>query len=798
MADALTIQGMIDANVDVKTIEQVATEDMIVTARNGREFPSGPMASRLILEQGTIDAFLFLTKADLDTGNALGSDTPITLVDDDFGLVFNDETLNNNGYYQMRSGELVWLNLNASKQALAEIEQAKQAAIIAAASDATTKANAAQSAAITASQTYADTLNKKIIKTKSGKNLVNETALIAGFNLTVQGAPTASESNYLSEFITVSPSTAYSFTSVGSVCFYDAAKVFISRQANPSINLVTPSNAVYMRFVVFVSSLGKAQIEQGVLSTPYEAYTLAIDGKVVTGDSIKNSTVVNSNIKDFAINADKLDDVRWLNMHNTAKLVKGYTLVAGDGTAVTSSSSDLTEYIPCRPNTAHVAINFSRVAFYDSNKSFISLIPDTAFVTPVSAAYMRFSLSNLTSDRFQVNEGTVLPTTVPQLHRYSLTNMVEPIPTYKEVASSRKRIYSFTDAWLSWKNGDKFPIAFFGDSTTAGAGTSGGGLRDGSQGLGYDYIRPNSYPSVFQALIREATGNTQMRAYNAGFTGTTANYGLDNFDEIFGSAYADAKMIGISFGINDRAANNAAYKASFLPKMEAIIQKCLDRNIQPFLLTTQPVTIPYYTASGGGTDIEEVANNYKRDLANKYNLEIVDINKYGEEFMKYSSQLLLNNVMENNSSIIHFGDRGHKYTAELLFAHFCKRVIWTYTEGELLDYSTQKMESRLLYDNLVQFSSLNNGFKLGVNKTQSTATNLLYQDFYVFNAGRKQLNLTAYYASAVVGQYVLVDGVQTTITTQGQALGSLDLGLHRIRAYSSATTALDWLGFKLQ
>lgn len=129
MADALTIQGMIDANADVDTIEQAALEDMIVTARNGRKFPSAPRAIRLILEQGTIDAFLFLTKADLDTGNALGSETPVTLVDGDFALVLDDETLNNNGYYKMQSGELVWLNLNASKQALAEIEQAKQEAI---------------------------------------------------------------------------------------------------------------------------------------------------------------------------------------------------------------------------------------------------------------------------------------------------------------------------------------------------------------------------------------------------------------------------------------------------------------------------------------------------------------------------------------------------------------------------------------------------------------------------------------------------------------------------------------------
>lgn len=169
MAEAVTIQGMIDAGTDVDVIEKAANEDMIVIARNGREFPSAPRAARLILEQGTIDAFLFLTKADLDIGNALGSDTPVTLVDNDFALVLDDETLNNNGYYKMQSGSLVWLNLNASKQALAEIEQAKSAAIAAAATDAQTKAEAAQDAA----ETYADN-RLKLQRPIVGSNALSE------------------------------------------------------------------------------------------------------------------------------------------------------------------------------------------------------------------------------------------------------------------------------------------------------------------------------------------------------------------------------------------------------------------------------------------------------------------------------------------------------------------------------------------------------------------------------------------------------------------------------------------------
>lgn len=136
MAEALTIQGMIDANVDVNTIEQAANEDMIVTARNGREFASVPMASRIILEQGTIDATLETTKAALD------ADT--VLVDGDFALVYNDDDVDLNGYYQKQSGVWEYLPYNIQRQALNQIEQAKQAAIDAAAIDAQDKSDASK------------------------------------------------------------------------------------------------------------------------------------------------------------------------------------------------------------------------------------------------------------------------------------------------------------------------------------------------------------------------------------------------------------------------------------------------------------------------------------------------------------------------------------------------------------------------------------------------------------------------------------------------------------------------------
>ncbi|WP_252962964.1 SGNH/GDSL hydrolase family protein [Psychrobacter sp. PSP] len=800
MADALTIQGMIDANVDVNTIEQAALEDMIVTARNGREFPSAPRAVRLILEQGTIDAFLFLTKADLDTGNALGSDTPVTLVDDDFGLVLNDETLDNNGYYQMRQGELVWLNLNVARQGLEQIEQAKQAAIAAAATDAQNKANVAQSAAIAAAAT--NTSDKIALKLDGvvGKNLFDKTKSIAGLALNDTGGTFNTPGRNVSSYIAVKPNVAYSFSNINKAVFYDSNKAFVQLSNGANANVISATSAAFVRIDISDSSLNTAQIELGAVKTSYEAYRVIIADKAVTTAALQDNSVSSDKLQTAAVSAKHFADATFLNMHDASTLRKGLTISLTDGKTETPAASvDVTAYIPCKPSKAYIANEMSRVLFYRADGSFISASADKAFITPSDCTQLRFNLSSAVSYRFQLNAGTVLPSVIPQPYKFSLDKLHVTPQTKLDLNKTLARKYSFLDAWIAWRDGQKFPICFLGDSTTNGNGTTGFVYRDAGASLGQDYIAPSSYTSIFQSLIREITGNTQMRAYNAGFSGRNSTWALANIDAIMGEAYADAKMIGISHGINDRTASAALYATNFYREIEGLIKWCFEHGYQPFLMTTQPMTMPLYIGDGDGSDTEEVANGIKKTLADKYGLELVDVNKWGQDFMQYSTKPLLNNIMESGGNIIHFGDGGHKYTAELLFARFCQRCIWT-TTGEQLDYSTQLNKSDINHTYISQLAagSFKQGFKNQTLATHADATDKKYQEYWVFNASRQQLGLTAYYANAVVGQYVLVDGVQTTITMQGQSLGSLDLGLHKIKAYSSPTTALDWLGFKLQ
>lgn len=240
MAEALTIEQMINGSIDVDTIEQAALEDMIVTARNGREFPSAPRAVRLILEQGTIDATLFKTRVDLDSGNALGSETPVSLVDDDFALVFKDDDVDLNGYYQKQAGVWEYLPYNIQRQAINQIEQAKQAAIEVAATDAQNKANAAQEeAAIDASQ--------KILKSQVAYNFVETEELLSTRQkvtdsyINSAGVVTTSASRALTEYIPVTPDffieyDAYIAVGMSSIAAYDASGVFIKSLLSGTTN----------------------------------------------------------------------------------------------------------------------------------------------------------------------------------------------------------------------------------------------------------------------------------------------------------------------------------------------------------------------------------------------------------------------------------------------------------------------------------------------------------------------------------------------------------------------------------
>lgn len=107
MAEPITMQKLIDADVDVDTLGEFANEDKVVVSRKGRDYASAPMASRLVVENGLLGATPFSTYVAMAASS---------LANDSYAIVTNDTTTANNGFYQKKSGSWVLLQWNPSQQ----------------------------------------------------------------------------------------------------------------------------------------------------------------------------------------------------------------------------------------------------------------------------------------------------------------------------------------------------------------------------------------------------------------------------------------------------------------------------------------------------------------------------------------------------------------------------------------------------------------------------------------------------------------------------------------------------------
>lgn len=107
MSDLINAQQYKDALLDAATISDAANTDKTIISRKGFTYLSAPMATRLILEQGTIDATVFATRALMEAS---------LLLDNAYALVTDDSIDANNGYYQKRSGIWTYLKYNTANK----------------------------------------------------------------------------------------------------------------------------------------------------------------------------------------------------------------------------------------------------------------------------------------------------------------------------------------------------------------------------------------------------------------------------------------------------------------------------------------------------------------------------------------------------------------------------------------------------------------------------------------------------------------------------------------------------------
>ncbi|MGI2297220.1 SGNH/GDSL hydrolase family protein [Paenibacillus sp. GXUN7292] len=375
--------------------------------------------------------------------------------------------------------------------------------------------------------------------------------------------------------------------------------------------------------------------------------------------------------------------------------------------------------------------------------------------------------------------------------------------TYPAMESAELRvpqkICTFNDAWTQWLQGNKFPVAFFGDSTVDGVNTTDWVANT----IGIDGTSPNAFSKKLEELLRQATNNEVLRIYNSGFSGKNASWAATILEEQFGgsSAYQDVRMIGIGFGINDRLLypNEKAYRDGFKTAVKQIIDWCYAKGIQPFLLTTQAIVEPgvktLYTNDYPMRTSEHIAciaNEVKRELAEAYGLQLVDMNIYTEKFLLYSSVSTKRIISDQ----LHFGDIGHQYEAGALFSCLCPRTIVVdgYTK---IDYSSQKIKDSVPDDWLSLPDVSSDGFKVYVDYTKADTLDILIMSAWVFVNAKRKLELKAYTGSSS-DTYVKINGEIRSLNGGETILDQLDLGLYHLEVFTGSSSKVDFKGFILE
>ena len=437
--------------------------------------------------------------------------------------------------------------------------------------------------------------------------------------------------------------------------------------------------------------------------------------------------------------------------------------------------------------------------YYNESYEFIGISGNVSNTTltitvPDGCAYIRFNALMSNKDNVMMCEGAELIPFEPFVCKLGFLD------------TKPKKIYTLREALWRWESGEKFPIGFLGDSTTDGMGTTHGGGHESQDtaagGWGKaDYTNIRAYPYLLESLLKQATKNNTLRVYNIGYSGARFKTLIPRYDDIFGNAYADVKMVGIVLGINDRlVASEKVYYNEFRENLIHTVEYLYGRGIQPFMVTSQAVLEPHCPTNidesvyplRDGESIDTIANGIKRDVAREYGLEVIEMTAYGELMMTYSG-VPMSDICTDG---VHFKDAGHILEAGYLYSVLCGRCI-NVKKGDVLSYTSQKNKSESPSDHLKTFENTTDGFKVYFEQNRSAGKDIVLQDFVIFVDEKSPVRLTAK-CIAVNTQYVVVDDVRYNISNSMQTIATLDIGVHRIKAMSGDSTSANWVGFSVK
>lgn len=631
-------------------------------------------------------------------------------------------------------------------------------------------------------------------------NLFNPYDITEGFFCAVGSGELSVNNNYcVSGHIKVKPNTMYYRSIIDQLPFFDRSKKPIGGVSYYDSNVfVTPENCYYIRASMELKRIGEFYIIEGDVPVNPQAFSFSNNAFSLQSNNIKQDGIISPKALEGYVSSK--------NIFNQNTISKGYYVQQSSGNLASNANYFASDYISVSPNTIYCRNVIDQMAFYDINKKYLkgqTYTDPEYFTTPSNCAYIRVCAPLSELPTYQVELGSE-PTsyvafgyTFDGLMSNSNEKYIEPI-------------YTLAYAWSRWQNDDKFPIGFLGDSTTDGVGTTGWSQAKGhaeqdtaNGGWGtVDYIHQYAYSYILEQLIKEETGTSNPRVYNIGYSGTHFKWLIPKLEDIFDGVYSDVKMVGLVHGINDRNQydTTAKFKEGFKNNLETVIRFLFDKGIQPFMVTTQAVietgtndvNLPLRTSE----NINSIANECKKELAKKYNLEVLDMNAFGELVLTYSKYTPTQLCKDR----LHFGDIGHKLEAGYLFSQICPRTIIVndMINDTILSFTSQNACSDMSSNKITFAEPAVQGFKTKAEFTKEDNNDLLIQDFWIINESRGLYELSVHVPTVNSNAYVILDGEQHMITAQNQTIANLEIGLHHIQFFTGNTSAVSCYGFKLK